>query len=211
MRIAPGGFLATIAALAVGALAAAVGLWPVALGAGMAAAAILGFYRDPERTPAGAGPVVPADGRVTAVRETDSGRVQVTIFLNVWNVHVVRSPAGGRVGRLERVDGHRRPAFLESAADNAGIALDMDGWTVTMRAGLVARRVRPYVAVSDALERGQRIGHIAFGSRVDVFAPPTVPTAAIDVAEGDRVRAGRTVLVTPEGASPTAMSDPEEP
>lgn len=193
MRIAPGGLLVAAVPALIGLATGAIVAWPAAVVGLALAVACLAFYRDPARSPAGAGLVAPADGRVHAVDERD-GRVTIAIFLNVHNVHVVRAPDDGLVTGRERVSGHRRPAFLGRAAENAGVEIDTDNWTVTLRAGLIARRVRPYVAVGDAIDRGDRLGHIAFGSRVDLICPPAVEPEDLTVEVGDRVRAGETVL-----------------
>ncbi|MFP4591463.1 MAG: phosphatidylserine decarboxylase [Halobacteriales archaeon] len=194
MRLAPGGARLVAVWLAV-ALLGAIAVHPAAgLLAGALALAMAAFYRDPDRAPPAEGIVAPADGRVHAVEATDDGRLEVVIFLNLWHVHVVRAPWAGRVDRVERVAGHRRPAFLASAAENAGIRLDLDGGRVTMQAGLVARRVRAYVAAGEAVDRGERVGHIAFGSRVAVTLPEGVDREAVRVAVGDRTRAGETRL-----------------
>lgn len=197
MRIAPGGVAVAAVPAVVGAVAAVTEVWPVAAACAGLALAVLAFYRDPERRPAGPGVLAPADGRVHEIGVVD-GRVTVAIFLNVLDVHVVRAPAAGEVGAVERVAGHRRPAFLATAAANAGVRVETGAWDATLRAGLLARRVRAYVAPGDALARGERVGHIAFGSRVDVRLPPGVAVADLAVAGGDRVRAGETVLVPGE-------------
>lgn len=193
MRIAPGGVTVAAVPAAIGVIAAVIGLWPAAVAAGILAGAVLVVYRDPDRSPAGAGIIAPADGTVREVYAVD-GRVALAIFLNLHHVHVVRAPAAGRIERLDRVDGHRRPAFLSGAVANAGVEVTTDGWTTTLRAGAVARRVRPYVDPGDDVARGERLGHIAFGSRVDVTLPPSVDRGDLTVAPGDRVRAGQTVV-----------------
>lgn len=195
MRIAPGGFAVAALPGAVAGIAAVLSLWPlVAIGATLAVA-VLVFYRDPSRTPAGAGVLAPADGRIKEI-EVGDGHLEVAIFLNIHNVHVVRAPAAGEVQETEQVSGHRRPSFLPSAGGNAGIEVTADEWNSTMRAGLIARRVRSYVSVGDSIERGERIGHIAFGSRVDITVPIETSPDELNVRVGDRVQAGETVLVS---------------
>lgn len=196
MRVAPGaGRMASVPVIA-GMIGAVLATWYVGLVGIALGALVMAFYRDPARTPDGEGIVSPADGTVREIEHTDEGRVRVAIFLNVWHVHVIRAPWDGTVEATARVDGHRRPAFLAGAADNAGIAMDIGPGTVTMRAGVVARRVRAYVDPGTDVVRGERIGHIAFGSRVDVVMPPDVDLDGLAVAPGDRVRAGSSVIAT---------------
>lgn len=199
MRVAPGaGRVASVPVL-VGMVGAILTTWPVGLLGIALGALVMAFYRDPARTPDGAGVLAPADGTVREIERTDEGHIRVAIFLNVWHVHVIRAPWAGTVAATTRVDGHRRPAFLAGAAENAGIAMDLGSGTVTMRAGMVARRVRAYVGAGSDVARGDRIGHIAFGSRVDVVLPPEVDREALAVSVGDRVRAGASVIATDDG------------
>ncbi len=195
MRIAPGGWRAAVvsavAAVALGVLA----LGPVGVLAAGLGVLVLAFYRDPERTPAGPGLVAPADGTVHEIRVTDADRVEVVIFLNLWHVHVVRAPYEGTVTDKRRIDGHRRPAFLSGAADNAGVAYTIDDLELTLQAGLLARRVSPYCEAGDEVRTGQRVGHIAFGSRVTTTLPTEIAEDDLAVTDGATVRAGETVLV----------------
>lgn len=193
MRLAPGAVTVALIPAAVAAVAVAVGLWPLAAIGAILATAVVAFYRDPHREPAGDGILAPADGTVHAISVDEEG-LELAIFLNIHNVHVTRAPAPGTVDTTERVDGHRRPAFLANAAENAGVHIEADTWTATLRAGIVARRVTPYVGAGDSLERGDRIGHIAFGSRVDLSVPGVTDPADVTVEVGDRVRAGHTVI-----------------
>lgn len=161
----------------------------------------LWFFRDPERTiPAGPGQFVsPADGLVTESEwiETAAGsRLRISIFLNVFDVHVNRSPVAGIVKSVE----HREGGFLnatkpESAVLNEQtlVVIDAGGYEVSYKqiAGLLARRIICPVKVGDRLERGQRVGMIKFGSRTDVLLPAD---AVPKVKTGARVRGGSTVL-----------------
>lgn len=195
MRVAPGGLRLAAAGLVIAIAVAIPGFVLPAIAIGIAAIAVLLFYRDPTRRPVDDGYLAAADGRIRAVETTDEGRVRVVTFLNIWDVHVVRSPWDGQVTATHRVSGSRRPAFLASARGNAGVDVSLDEGVIALRAGLVARRVRTYVDAGDVVPRGGRIGHIAFGSRVDVILPPGIEPADVTVDEGDRVRAGETVLV----------------
>ncbi|HKQ59987.1 MAG TPA: phosphatidylserine decarboxylase [Candidatus Polarisedimenticolaceae bacterium] len=162
----------------------------------------LWFFRDPERQPpAEAGVLVsPADGRVVLASAD-----RVGIFLNVFNVHVCRTPLGGRVEQVRRTPGRFLAAFREEAAEqNERTTIVVVGGTATVRftliAGLIARRIVCKVAVGQQLRVGERVGLIRFGSRVDVELPPG---ATLAVRVGERVVAGETVLgrVRPAGTT----------
>jgi len=161
----------------------------------------LWFFRDPQRAiPAGPGQIVsPADGLVTDAEwiETTSGsRLRLSIFLNVFDVHVNRSPVAGTVKLVE----FRKGEFLnamkaESVLNNEQtlIVIDAGGYEVSFKqiAGLLARRIVCNVKAGDRVERGQRVGLIKFGSRVDVLLPAEV---TLKVKTGSRVRGGSSVL-----------------
>lgn len=161
----------------------------------------LWFFRDPQRTiPAAPGQIVsPADGLVTDAEwiETTSGsRLRLSIFLNVFDVHVNRSPVAGTVKLVE----FRKGEFLnamkaESVLNNEQtlIVIDAGGYEVSFKqiAGLLARRIVCNVKAGDRVERGQRVGLIKFGSRVDVLLPAEV---TLKVKTGSRVRGGSSVL-----------------
>jgi phosphatidylserine decarboxylase len=161
------------------------------------------FFRDPERlVPVGEGLVVsPADGKVMIAGPAD-GRwcppgewKQITIFLSPMDVHINRTPVDGRVTRIEYRPGRFLPAYKEEASENEmnEIWLDHHGETVVVRqiVGVLARRVVCRVAEGQTLARGERIGLMKFGSRMDVFLPPH---AEIGVSVGQLVVAGETVL-----------------
>lgn len=173
-----------------------------------AAFALLGgffafFFRDPDRRiPDGPGLVVsPADGRVMIAGPTD-GRwappgswQQVTIFLSPLDVHVNRSPVEGRVTRIEYRPGRFLPAYNQASNANElnEIWIDRDGQTIVARqvVGILARRIVCRVGEGDIVTRGERIGLMKFGSRMDVFLPAT---ADLHVRVGQRVIGGETVL-----------------
>lgn len=174
-------------------------LW--ALPAGLLAAFFLWFFRDPERViPGDAGALVsPADGKVTAVSPSilDGAHVlRISIFLNVFNVHVNRSPISGVIREVR----YQRGKFLNamnaaSAEQNEQnlVTVEGDGQTVVFKqiAGLLARRIVFSKKLGDRVERGERVGLIKFGSRVDVFLDAS---AAIEVKVGDHVKGGSSVL-----------------
>jgi phosphatidylserine decarboxylase len=168
----------------------------------------LWFFRDPTREiPTGAGQVVsPADGVVTEAQwiETGSGsRLRLSIFLNVFDVHVNRSPVSGTVKLVEfREGGFLNAMNPESVLTNEQtlVVIDAGGYDVSFKqiAGLLARRIVCNVKAGDTVQRGQRVGLIKFGSRVDVLMPAE---ANLKVKMGSRVRGGSTVLaVVPDAA-----------
>lgn len=162
------------------------------------------FFRDPERSgPRGDRLVIsPADGRVIAITEVDEpsfihGRaIKISVFMNVFNVHVNRYPVSGRVAYV-----HYNPGqFLNAAKDKASldneqmsIGVESGGRKILFRqiAGLVARRIVTYSRVGDDAEQGARMGLIRFGSRVDVFVPVG---SSVKVQLGEKPVAGTTVL-----------------
>lgn len=161
------------------------------------------FFRDPERqVPQASGLVVaPADGRVMYAGPGDArwsppgAWKQITIFLSPLDVHVNRTPVDGRVTRIEYRAGKFLPAYKEAANDNElnEVWLDHGGRTVVFRqvVGILARRIVCRVEEGQMLERGERIGLMKFGSRMDVFLPTD---ATLVVAAGDRAVGGETVL-----------------
>ena len=168
----------------------------------------LWFFRDPSRkSPAGYGLIVsPADGKVDEAEwiETTAGsRLRVTIFLNVFDVHVNRVPVGGTVQLVEFREGQFLNAMRSDSAlhnEQTMVTIDAGGYSVSFKqiAGLLARRIVCNLRVGDKVERGQRMGLIKFGSRVDVLIPAE---AKLRVKVGQRVKGGSSVLaVMPEPA-----------
>jgi phosphatidylserine decarboxylase len=190
-----GGML--LAALAAGRL----GGWPWAIAPLLLAAFFLWFFRDPERqVPQQEGAVVsPADGKVTAVTAVAVAgvpHVRISIFLNVFDVHVNRSPIAGVIEAVE----YRRGKFgnalgAVSAEQNEQniVTLRGGGYTVVFKqiAGLLARRIVFSKKPGDQVMRGERVGLIKFGSRTDVLLPAT---AELQVKIGDHVYGGSSVL-----------------
>ena len=152
------------------------------------------FHRDPERSSQGEGMVSPADGLVV-----EASSEKVAIFMNHQNVHVNRSPLEGKVAKVEHSDGGHQPAFFRSASKNERnlIVLDTPEGMVrlTQITGVLVRRIVCYVTPGDFVKRGQRIGMIRFGSRVEFSIPPGY---SLRVAKGDGVRAGETVVAVKE-------------
>ncbi len=185
-------------------------IWPVAVLPLLLAAFFLWFFRDPERripgTPGGI--VSPGDGKVTDVSliQVDGAqKTRISIFLNVFNVHVNRSPIGGVVSNVEYRKGQFRNAMGAVSAElneqNICTVLGDDGEEVTFKqiAGLIARRIVFTKKQGDRLARGERVGLIKFGSRVDVIFSAG---AQVAVKVGDHVAGGSTILaVLPVGGS----------
>jgi phosphatidylserine decarboxylase len=176
-------------------LLAAVLLWSLGIeplsGAALALSIFMAFFhRDPERVPHGEGMISPADGLVVEVSQE-----KVAIFMNHQNVHVNRSPLEGRVTRVEHGDGGHRPAFFRSSSKNERNLIVIETpegeFRLTQITGVLVRRIVCYVGPGDFVERGQRIGMIRFGSRVEFSIPSGYSLRA---ARGDRVRAGETVV-----------------
>ena len=163
------------------------------------AAFCLYFFRDPERIPpAGDVMVAPADGKVVAVREISPGETRISIFLNIFNVHVNRTPIPGVITDIVYREGKFLVASHEAAsADNEQNTLVVEGrgTRVVCRqiAGLIARRIVCYKKRGDSLAPAERIGYIKFGSRVDVLYGPEWKTM---VKVGDKVSAGTSILAS---------------
>jgi phosphatidylserine decarboxylase len=177
------------------------GSWPWSAVPVLLAAFFLWFFRDPERLiPAGEGLIVsPGDGLVTeavTINTPQGPRQRISIFLSVFDVHVNRSPIGGVITRVNYQKGlylnAMNPASAERNEQNA-VTVGGEGMEVTFKqiAGLLARRIVFNHQEGDTMERGQRVGLIKFGSRVDVVIPAE---AALCVKKGDRVKGGSSVL-----------------
>src|ERR1700728_1413726 len=168
---------------------------------GLLAMFFLWFFRDPERViPQEAGAVVsPGDGRVTDISTVTVGnqkQMRVSVFLSVFDVHVNRSPIGGVVRDVRYQSGQFLNAMNAVSAEKNEqniVTVEDDGEKVIFKqiAGLLARRIVFYPKVGDRLERGQRVGLIKFGSRVDVLVDAS---ARVNVKIGDRVKGGASVL-----------------
>ncbi|MGA1866768.1 MAG: phosphatidylserine decarboxylase [Thermoplasmatota archaeon] len=152
------------------------------------------FFRDPERT-VGEGVVSPADGRIMRMEAKRGGWWFVSIFMNIHDVHVNRSPWNGKVIDMVHHPGGFVPAFDKGSDRNERVVIRLrtvnGTWEITQIAGAVARRIVPYVSPGQELKKGQRIGLIRFGSRVDMlFRMPTGMRMAVE--PGQKVFAGRT-------------------
>jgi len=163
------------------------------------------FFRDPDRlVPKKSGAIVsPADGRIVVAGKTDANPLEngpcmkVSIFMTVFNVHVNRIPHEGTVTQVIYQPGSFLPADKEKASakneQNMVFIKTESGKKicVVQVAGLIARRIICTVQAEDAVLRGQRMGMICFGSRLDVYLPLEI---TLNVKKGDRVKAGTTIL-----------------
>jgi phosphatidylserine decarboxylase len=164
---------------------------------------VFSFFRDPDRViPSEPGAIVsPGDGRVVVVQDEDyAGKPgkRVSIFLAVWNVHVNRSPAAGRITKME----YRPGKFVAAMRANASAENEQNVFTLSTDAGelvfkqiagLIARRVVSWKKAGDIVARGERIGLVRFGSRVDLWVPQP---AEILVKVGQNVRGGSSILAS---------------
>ena len=150
------------------------------------------FFRDPERE-IGGGIVAPADGKIMSVEENDS--IKVSTFMNLHNVHVNRAPLDGKIISVEHVFGRYMPAYKKESELNEKVVIKMDTEIGTIRivqiAGVFARRIVPYIRENDVVKKGQKVGIIRFGSRVDLYLPSHVE---IMVKKGENVLAGKSSI-----------------
>jgi len=205
MRIAREGYPLIFTMVIITLLAFAASWLPLGIILGLVALAIVGFFRDPERqAPTGEGLIVsPADGKVVSVAgiKGDSpflgAGTRVSIFLSPLDVHINRTPVEGRIEKITYQPGSFLAAYKEEASQrneqNALTIVDNEGRTlgVVQIAGVLARRIICRATLGDRLTRGERFGLIMFGSRTDTYLPEG---CRVEVAEGQRVRGGETVL-----------------
>jgi phosphatidylserine decarboxylase len=191
--------------------------WPYAIPVLLLGAFCIWFFRDPERQiPNLPGAVVsPGDGKVTDISVETSGgvsRQRISIFLNVFNVHVNRSPISGVVREVR----YQRGKFLNAMSGHSAeeneqniVTVEGEGRTVMFKqiAGLIARRIVFNLKVGDHVTRGQRVGLIKFGSRVDVLFDPD---AAVQIKIGDHVKGGATVLAVLPVSNSTQTPGPSQ-
>jgi phosphatidylserine decarboxylase len=196
------GYIYGLSLLAVaGALAWATGTWVWSLVPVLLACFYLWFFRDPQRKiPTGAGLIVsPADGLVTETARIDTpqgARQRISIFLNVFDVHVNRSPIAGEVTSVRYQKGKflnaMNPECAERNEQNV-VTVRGEGMELVFKqiAGLIARRIIFNYREGDRVERGQRVGLIKFGSRTDIILPAE---AEIRVKTGQRVKGGSSII-----------------
>ena len=162
---------------------------------------LLALFRDPDRNiPDGPVAVSPADGKVVGVIGDGAECTRISIFLNVFDVHVNRAPIAGQITAIEYTKGQflvasREIASSQNERNTFTIAGTIAGETTCVRfaqiAGLIARRIVCYKKPGDAVAKGERVGLIKFGSRVDVFLGPDWD---IQVRTGERVAGGSSIL-----------------
>jgi phosphatidylserine decarboxylase len=204
LRLDPAGFPFLGGALVAALIAGYFAGWRVALVFVAFAAFFAFFFRDPDRTsPVGDNQVLsPADGRVMVAGAVQPDGAppgnwqQISIFLSPMDVHVNRIPVSGRVTRVTYTPGRFLPAYRPDAAssnERSEISIDHEGQTIVVRqlVGILARRVVTRVPVGADVRAGDRFGIMKFGSRMDVFLPPS---AMLLVKVGDRARGGETVI-----------------
>jgi phosphatidylserine decarboxylase len=202
-------FIVVAALIALGAFGVALSrrswpLWLVAFVFTVLAIWVAYFFRDPERTGERGEQLViaPADGKVVHVTEVDEptfmgGKsVRVSIFMNVFNVHVNRYPVSGVVRYLlynpgKFLNAATEKSSLENEQSSVGIEAGSNRVLVRQIAGLIARRIVTYAKEGERVKQGDRMGIIRFGSRVDVFLPTT---AHVRVRVGESTFAGTTVI-----------------
>jgi phosphatidylserine decarboxylase len=169
------------------------------------------FFRDPDRiTPTGDLLVSPADGKVVSIPRLTPQSTRISVFLNIFNVHVNRTPVPGRISEVLYQEGKFLVASHEAAStENEQNTLVLQTVVrgkpsnVICRqiAGLIARRIVCYKQLGDTLEAGERIGYIKFGSRMDIiFGPEWTQTVKV----GDKVSAGTSILARPTDSGETA-------
>jgi phosphatidylserine decarboxylase len=156
----------------------------------------LWFFRDPDREiPSGRVAISPADGKVVAIKP-EQGLTRVSIFLNIFDVHVNRTPIPGKITKVE----YHQGKFLVASKEEASTQNEMNTLTVegdgsrivfSQIAGLIARRIVCYKKPGDMVAAGERIGLIKFGSRVDILLGPEWE---ITIREGQRVSAGSSIV-----------------
>jgi phosphatidylserine decarboxylase len=157
------------------------------------------FFRDPVRNIPGADNIVvsAADGRVTRIDETTSGKL-VSVFLSPLDVHINRAPIAGTITKVDYIAGKKIPATSDQASlvnERNSITIAGANMTIvcTQIAGILARRIVCWNKEGDKLERGQKYGLIKFSSRTDLLMPKEVE---IKVSVGDRVTGGETIIAT---------------
>jgi len=155
------------------------------------------FFRDPSRHIQG-GIVSPADGKIMdlhSLTDRDIGPAQkISFFMNLWNVHINRFPLGGTITKMHHVLGGHRPAFTQESLHNEQLLYILDTPMGTIKiiqiAGTFARRIVPYVTVGQKVIKGEKIGIVRFGSRVDLYLPRDIP---LQVTLGERFHAGESL------------------
>ena len=178
------------------------------------AAFCLYFFRDPERAiPAGPVAVAPADGKVVAVKRETATHTRISIFLNIFDVHVNRAPIGGTIAEVRYNKGKFHVASREECStenEQNVVSVRAEGTCVVFKqiAGLIARRIVFTKQLGDVVVKGERVGLIKFGSRVDVLFGPEWQIA---VQPGMRVSAGSSVIALRRDFAGPDLAEAREP
>ena len=205
MRFAPEGWIFIIPVAILFAAALLIQWWVAAIILGFFVLFLINFFRDPHRTGSQRHVDVlsPADGTVVQIKDVADGAVwpgltrQVSIFMSVFDVHVNRAPITGKIVHYRYNAGKKLAAMVEKSSEeneqNLIVMQDARGTTVAFKqiAGLLARRIVFDKKEGEEVGRGERVGMIKFGSRVDIFFPPS---ATIKVAIRDKVKVALTVI-----------------
>ena len=205
VRFAPEGWLFIIPVMIFTAAALLLQWWTAAIVFGFLTLFLLNFFRDPRRlgSERHVDVLSPADGTVVQIKDVADGEIwpgltrQVSIFMSVFDVHVNRSPITGRIVHYRYNPGKKIAAFAEKSSteneQNLVVIEDGRGATIAFKqiAGLLARRIVFDKKEGDEVVRGERIGMIKFGSRVDVFFQPT---AKVNVKMREKVKVGLSVI-----------------
>ena len=204
MKVAREGLRFILPAAGLAVLFTIFGVGLLALLAFLLACALTFFFRDPDRVPpAGENLLVsPADGEVLGVEPVDAApgldgpATKVTIFLSLYDVHIVRAPLAATIAAVDYRPGQFRPAYKPEAGEhNESTTLALKGGRVDavmkMIVGVAARRIKSFVKPGEAVTRGQRVGLMFFGSRVELTLPARV---TIKAGLHDKVKAGETVI-----------------
>jgi len=209
----PDGYYYAIPLLGVAALLAWLASPPWAVPPLLVSGFLLWFFRDPERiiSDVASAVVSPSDGKITNVSPVTMGEtryVRISIFLNVFDVHVNRSPIAGVIQDIRYQKGKFLNAMNETCAElneQNSVTVEGDGERVVFKqiAGLLARRIVFTKKLGDRVARGERVGLIKFGSRTDVLLDAS---ASLQVRVGDRVKGGSTVLAFLDTNQPQASS-----
>jgi phosphatidylserine decarboxylase len=205
IRFAPEGWVFTIPVIILAAFALLLQWYIAAIILGLLAAFLINFFRDPHRrgSERHIDVLSPADGTVVQIKDVPDGSTwpgltkQVSIFMSVFDVHVNRAPISGKIVHYRYNPGKKLAAMVEKSSSeneqNLIVVEDARGHRVAFKqiAGLLARRIVFDKKEGDEVSRGERIGMIKFGSRVDIFFPPDVK---LNVKLKDKVKVGLTVL-----------------
>ena len=204
-RFAPEGWIYIIPFVILAAVALLIQWYIAAIIFSAVAVFLINFFRDPHRTGSERHVDVlsPADGTVVMIKDVPDGEIwpgltrQISIFMSVFDVHVNRAPMAGKIVHYSYSAGKKIPAMShKSSTDNEQnliVMTDHRGATLAFKqiAGLLARRIVFDKKEGDTVARGERIGMIKFGSRVDMFLPPN---ATILVKPGDKPKVGLTII-----------------